>query len=292
MTTWQMLLDWAFVREAFVAAAAVGLVTALLSVVVVLKRMAFIGQGISHAGFGGYGTALLLGLSPAGTQALTVGFCLVAGLGIGLLVRRRRVEPDTAIGILLVGAMAWGALAQNLRDALRDVEWYVNTFNPQRYAPGWEQMLFGSPLVVGAHGMWAALAMAAIVLIVGALLFKEIVFWAFDEPASRVFGVPSAFIYYLMLLLLAGVVVVGMQLVGFVLISALLILPGATALMLSRRLGVVMVLSVLFGVTGTLGGLIVSIEVGLRSGASMVAVLCALFVLMGVLRPLLPTTAR
>ena len=273
---WLVEHDW--VREAFVGATAVAIVCSLLSVLVVLKRMAFIGQGISHAGFGGYGLALLLGLAGWPQQGVVMGFCLAAALGIGYLARSRRVETDTAIGILLVAGMAFGVLMINLWQHLQTVDWYRRAVGGAAYSVRWETLLFGSPWTVGQAGMWVAIGMGAAVLICCALLFKELLLFTFDEVNSAAFGVRSGLMYYLVIVLLAMVVVVSMRLVGFVLVSAMLVLPGATALQLSRRLATVLVLSVSVGLVGTLGGLVINIELPtLRPGACIVMLLCAMF---------------
>ena len=164
MLTLSMLFARTYETQALVAAVAVGLVCSLLSVIVVLKRMAFIGQGISHAGFGGVGTAALLGFTGSiyhwQHDLIVLAFCLGTGLLIGVLSRARRIETDTAIGILLSATMAWGVLAQNLR-----VEWqtwpaYREFVGGGGYTPPWEAILFGSLLNVGEQGMWIAVVMS------------------------------------------------------------------------------------------------------------------------------------
>ncbi len=279
MLLWDQLQE-DYIRYALVSAAAVGLVCSLLSVVVVLKRMAFIGQGISHAGFGGLGVAMVLGVT-AGSMAeyaVVLVFCLATAIGIGALVRSGKVEVDTAIGVLLVFSMAFGVALVHLRLQLESWQPYYDWVGGPMYTVPWEQLLFGSPLMAGKQGMWWSLGMSGGVLAVCALVFKELVYFAFDEPAARVSGVRSGLIYYLMLSMLALVVVVGMRLVGFLLVSALLMMPGATALMLSRRLGPVLVMSAGVGLIGCLGGMVLSLRVGqLSPGASIVLVLFVLF---------------
>src|SRR6202043_2547700 len=117
-------------REALIVGVAVGTVCSILSVIVVLKRMAFIGEGIAHAGFGGMGTALVLGVTGSvgglGTwksDLVVLAFCLATALGIGALSRRRHVEADSAIGILLVASMAWGVLLIDLYPHLQRTDW-------------------------------------------------------------------------------------------------------------------------------------------------------------------------
>ncbi|MHB1156643.1 MAG: metal ABC transporter permease [Phycisphaerales bacterium] len=270
----------AYVQYAFVAAVAVGVVCSLLSVIVVLKRMAFIGQGVSHAGFGGYGLAVFLGLGTGATDAVIACFCLLTSLGIGYLVRRRKVEPDSAIGIVLVAGMALGVILQNLRIALYNVPWYRQAFGAHYATVSWEQLLFGSLLTVGPAGLWMSLILAAAVILICGLLYKELMYFAFDETAAQVHGIRTAWCYYLLLAILGLVVVVAMKLVGFILVSALLVIPGAAALAVGRRMRGTLLLAVVIGLIGSLGGLTLSIEVGqLSPGASIVAVLFAMFLL-------------
>jgi ABC-type Mn2+/Zn2+ transport system permease subunit len=108
-----------------------------------------------------------------------------------------------------------------------------------------------------------------------AALFKEILYYAFDPLMAEVSGVRVGFVHYLLMLLLAMTIVIGMRLAGNVLMTALLVLPGATALVLSRRLGVVMTISVIVGVVGCAGGLWLNHRVWsfLPSGPGIVLVL-------------------
>lgn len=271
-------------RNALIAGVAMGTVCSLLSVVVVLKRMAFIGEGIAHAGFGGMGTALFLGLTTAGvggmwkTDLVVLAFCLATAMAIGLLSRRRHIEADSAIGILLVAAMAWGVLLMDLRRTLGQTEWYARWFGPPRPGPSLEALLFGRILNIGPYEVWLALIAAMVILVVFAALFKEIIFYAFQETVSQVFGVRVAMVHYLMLAMVSVAIVLTVRLAGIVLVTALLVIPGTTANLLSRRLGRVMLYSWLVGMGGVVGGLILSLEAGnLSTGPCIVAVLCILF---------------
>jgi ABC-type Mn2+/Zn2+ transport system permease subunit len=278
------ILHYPYVLPALGAAMAVGIVCSLLSVLIVLKRMAFIGQGISHAGFGGMGTAALLGLTGMRydwRQDLIVGlFCIGTGFVIAAISRKRRVGIDAAIGILLAATMAWGVLMHNLRAVLADYPWYRQWVGGSGYTPPWEAILFGSPWTVGQDGMIGALVLCGVVVLVCALLYHRLLFFAFDETVARVHGVPSGWLYYLVLLLISAVIVVGIRLVGFILISALLIVPGSTALLISRRTSRVLVVALLVGVGCTTGGLLISLVADRFSpGACIVLLLTGVFAL-------------
>jgi ABC-type Mn2+/Zn2+ transport system permease subunit len=120
-----------------------------------------------------------------------------------------------------------------------------------------------------------------------AACFKEILFYCFDEEASRVFGVRTGPIHYLLLAILSLTIVLSMRLAGFVLVSAMLVIPGATAMLLSRRLKIVMFLSWAIGVGGTVSGILLSLELGsVSSGACIVGMLCLVFGLVFALKSL------
>ncbi len=279
MQSLDYLVNYAVFRQAFITGLAIAVVCSLLSVLVVFKRMAFIGQGISHAGFGGVGLAILVGVVATRAQDLLVlAFCVGTGVMIGVLSRRRQLETDTAIGIMLAGAMALGVLLADVSVMLQEHAWYRRIFGLAEARPSFETLLFGSLTNVSAADMYTAIALAAAVVLVMALLAKEMIFFAFDETAARVSGVPTGMIYYLLLVLLSVAIVMSIRLVGIVLVSALLVIPGATAALLSQRLGQVIAASLAVGLIGTLGGLVLSLEVGhLSSGPCIVLVLCGIF---------------
>jgi len=210
----------------------------VLSVIVVLRRWAFIGEGISHAGFGGIGTAWLLSLAfpllgaDLPVYAVAVIFCIGTAISIGFITRSGRVSSDAAIGIFLSGTLAWGFLA-------------LAVYNQQRGAAiGWERYLLGDIRIATTTAAISAVALAAAVLVTIAALRKEILAYCFDPMLAAVSGVRSGAIHYLLMVLLAIVVVIGMGIAGNLLIPALLVLPGATALLLSRRIASVMCISV------------------------------------------------
>lgn len=260
---------------AAVIAAAIAIACAVLSVFVVSRRWAFIGEGISHSGFGGAGTAWLLMLAfPAVFErawmpyAGVVVFSLGTALAIGYLTRRGRVDSDTAIGIFLVASLAWGFLAASLYLQQRETQ-----------PPGWATLLFGQMESKSWTFCLATVLACAGVVATVAFLGKEILAYSFDPDLAEATGVPVRFIHYLLMVLLALTIVLGVQVAGNVLVAALLVLPGATAMQLSRRLRTVLTASVLVGLGGALAGLAVRARwPAVPTGPAIVLVLFALFV--------------
>ncbi|MBX3389129.1 MAG: metal ABC transporter permease [Phycisphaeraceae bacterium] len=269
------------------AGLAIALFGGLLSVFVVMKRLAFIGQGISHAAFGGIGVAYVLGFGAAavggagGSGAafsaqlgIVFLFCLFAALQIGFLTSgdsgrrggRGRAQADTAIGIVLVASMGLGSLLLHIAE------------KQQRVATvSWESLLFGSIVSVSEADAWAAGVVA--LLIVGGLFLvrRPLTFWTFDEPAAAAFGVNAGLMRFVLLVMLALATVTAMKLAGVVLATAMLVLPAAAAVQFSQRAGTVTVLSVLFALCAVACGMVLSFEFDWPTGASIVLVLAALF---------------
>jgi zinc transport system permease protein len=264
-----------------IAAIAIAVLCALLSPFVVLKRLSFVGQGISHAAFGGVGLysvlsalGLAVAATPAGRFSIVLLFCLACALLIAALSQRGPASADTVIGIVLVGAMTLGAILTQFATTLGR--------GHARFVPvAWESILFGSIASAGwteALISWAVLALIALALFSAR---RQLYFWAFDEPAAPAFGVHAPRMKLLLVVLLTLAIVTAMKIAGVVLATALLILPGAAALHLSDRLRSVIGLSIAICVTGVCLGLVLSFEVlggnVIPPGAGIVAVLVLLY---------------
>ena len=232
------------------ATTAIAAACACLSVFVVSRRWAFIGEGISHSGFGGAGVAWLIMLAAPGmTQQAWLPytsatlFCLATAIAIGWLSRGNRVSSDTAIGIFLVASLAFGFLAQQVFRHVRGADPY-----------GFTDYLFGRTEGVSTSYALAAVCVSALVILTLVSLRKEILYYCFDPLMAEASGVRAGFIHYLMMILLALTVIVGMQITGSVLVTALLVLPGATAGLLARRLGSVVTISIGAALIGAVAG--------------------------------------
>lgn len=261
------------ILNSLIAAGAMGIACAVLSVFVVSRRWAFIGEGIGHAGFGGAGTVWLLSLLiPAWDQQPiiyggVVAFCIATALAIGWVTRRQRVSSDTAVGIFLVASLAWGFLGSSIYTHFRQT-------SPQ----GFGDFLFGNFSMISSTHAISSVMICAAVLLVLTMLGKEIVYYCFDPAMAEVSGVRAGFIHYLMMILLAMTIIIGIPIAGSVLVTALLVLPGATAMMLSQKLKTVMGLSVLLGLVSALAG--TAISAGFRylpAGPMMVLILFLIF---------------
>jgi ABC-type Mn2+/Zn2+ transport system permease subunit len=254
----------------------VAVACALLSVFVVSRRWAFIGEGIGHSGFGGAGTAWLLALAfpalntPGVVYAGVVVFCLATGLAIAYLGRPRGgTNIDAVIGIFLVASVAWGFLAQEL---------YRQRFGDK--PAGFENFLFGRMHDVSPQFAAATVLLCAAVVVTVLMLGKEIVYYCFDPAMAEASGVRSGFVHYLLILMVALTIVAGARVAGSVLVTALLVLPGATALLLSDKLRTTVAGAVVVGLAGAAAALLVRWRYPrLPMGPIIVLAMFALFLL-------------
>ena len=271
--------DSSSIGSALLVAVSLAIACAVLSVFVVSRRWAFIGEGISHSGFGGAGTVWLLALAfPAlgamwAVYAGVVVACLATGAGIAYFSRARpgaaqRTSTDAVIGIFLVASVAWGLLAQQVYRKSRGA------------APaGFDDFFLGDTTGLSPQFALAAALVCAAVVAVVVLLGKEIVYYCFDPAMAAASGVPAGLVHYLLILLVTLTIVVGARVAGSILVTALLVLPGATAGLLSDRLRTTLAAAVGVGLLGAAGGTLVRLRWPfVPTGPAIVLVMFAAFV--------------
>lgn len=252
-------LGYTFMQTGLIAATLVGLACAALGVYVVLRRMAFIGDALAHTILPGVVAAYLAGWNLT-LGALGAG--LLTALGIGWFSRRQALREDTAIGILFTGMFALGILLMSTVRSFRD----------------FTHILFGNLLGVTAGDLWLMAGVTGLVLAALWLFDKELELTSFDPTHAEAIGLRADLIRYGLLALLALTVVTGIQVVGVVLTSALLITPAATASLLTQRLPRMIALSALVAVGAGVVGLYTSYYFDVASGASIVLACTACFV--------------
>jgi zinc transport system permease protein len=253
MLSWETIY---YLRFFLMAGPLIGAMCSLLSVYVVLRKMALISEGVSHAGFGGIAVAILLGYYFAALdsffwQTLIIGaFCLATAGLIGWVARRKRVSEDSAIGIFLAATVAVGMLLIQYRTMLPPV------FGPDGMPrslppPGLEALLFGQFSQVVAEDVAVLAAGAVVIFGIVFALYHEFLYTTLDEEMARINGVNTRLINTLLLFMISLVICVCVRMVGFLMITALMIVPGATAAMMSRRFAGVLLASLVIGTVGT-----------------------------------------
>lgn len=259
-------LAYPFMQRALVTAVLVGVICAVMGSFLLVKRWSLMGDAISHAVLPGIVGALLLGI-PYFVGALATG--LLTALGIGAVERNTRIKSDAAMGIMFVSAFALGLVM------ISRIEAFVDVFH----------ILFGNVLGVRTADLWLAAGAGVIIVLAVALFYKELLFWAFDPVMAQVNGLPTRAIHYLVMLLLSIAIVASLQAVGIVLVIAMLITPAATAFLLTRRFGAMILTATGVGVFSAVTGLYLSYYLDVASGAAMVLVSSLLFGLAVFLSP-------
>jgi zinc transport system permease protein len=245
-------LQYEFMRNALMAGLLAAVACGIVGVYVVVKRIVFISGGIAHASFGGIGLGYFLGINPI-VGALF--FSLASGLAIGGITRKTRLPADTAIGVLWAVGMALGVIFIYLTPG---------------YAPDLMSYLFGNILTVPTQDILMMLILDAVIIGIVVALYKEYLILSFDEEYGIAIGMPVERLYLLLLALIALTVVVLIRVVGMILVIALLTFPAAMARQFTHNMRTMMLLSVLFGFLFTMGGLWLSYELELPSGATIV----------------------
>lgn len=253
------ILSYGFMQRAFIAGTAMALFAGVISAFIVLRRVSFLGSGISHAAFGGVAIGFFLGINPLATALI---YCIAVAFAIEVISTKGRLAEDTAIGIFFSGSMAMGVVLISMSKS-----YTVDLFG----------YLFGSILAIGKEEAYMAVVMAAIGMIVFAIIMKDLLFMTFNEELALVNGIPVRLIKAVFLLAMAVAIVIGIRVVGIILISALLVIPGATAKLLTQRFYGILIISSFVAVMSTISGLITAYVYDLAPGGTIVLLLSAFF---------------
>ena len=254
-------LTLGFFVRALVASAMVGLVCAVVGTYVVLRGIAFIGDAIAHASFPGVVAAYLLAVPfYLGAAVAAVG----TALAIGYVTKRAGIRQDTAIGVLFAGTFALGVF---MFSAI------------QGYVADLFSFLFGNVLAISPQDLVALVVLGLGVLVVVALLWKELLYATFDPLGAAASGIPVERLEYLFLALVALTIVVSLQAVGIILVVAMLVTPAATAQMLTVRFTRLMAVAAIVGISSAIIGLYLSYWLDVASGATIVLVQTGMFLL-------------
>lgn len=260
----QFLLNpfaYAFMQRGLIAAVLVGMLCAVIGCFVVLRGMAFLGDAMAHAILPGVAVAYLL------QGNLLVGAliaAIVVALGISLFSKNGTIKEDTAIGIFFAAALSLGvAIISGIRS----------------YAVDLSHILFGNVLGVSIADVWMTALLSLIVLTTVIVLFKPFMVISFDPVLAATLRMPAGLLRTILLVLIALTVVISMQTVGVGLVAAMLVTPGATAYLMTRRLSKMLIVSALLGAAASISGLYLSYYLNIASGAAIVLCSTLFFIL-------------
>ena len=265
--TLQYYWTFPFVRYALIVGVLIALCSSLFGVTLVLKRLSYLGDGLSHVAFGAMSVATVLRLADSLLLVLPVTvLCAVLLLRGG---RSAKIRGDAFLGILSVGALALGYLVVNLFSATPNLAGDVCS------------TLFGSTSILTLTGAEVRLCavLAVVVLLLFLLLYHKIFAVTFDKAFARACGMGAGRWQLLLAVLIAVIIVLAMYLVGSLLISALILFPALAAMRVCRSFLGVTVCAAVFSVVCAAGGILTAVLAGTPVGATIVAVDLAGFLL-------------
>ena len=266
-------LEYPFVRYAIVAAMLISLCSALVGVILVLKRYSYIGDGLSHVAFGAMSIALVLGMIQQ-KMYLVFPITTVAAILILKSGQNKRVQGDAIVGMVSTGALALGYLLMNLFPPTANISGDVCS------------TLFGSTsiLTLSKAEVWLCVITSIIVLIIFVMLYPKIFAVTFDENFSKATGLKADQINLILAVIIAVIVVLAMNLVGSLLISALVIFPALSVMQLFKSFKAVLIGAAVLSEICTVTGMLVAILCSTPVGATIVTVDIIAFIICWLIR--------
>jgi zinc transport system permease protein len=245
------LLEYAFMRRAFVVGVLLAIIIPCIGIVVVLKRLSMIGDALSHSSLAGVAAGLVMGINPILGAGIT---CIVAALSIETIRKKMPQYADISIAVILSTSVgAAGVLSGFVKNAAN-----FNSF------------LFGSIVAFSDFEMTLVVCVSFTVMLMFVLLYKELFFIAFDERAARLAGVPVRMVNNIFTVLTAVTVSVASRTVGVLIVSSMMVIPVACAMQFRVSYKRTVAYSICFAVAFTVTGLYVSYYARLKPGGTIV----------------------
>ena len=263
--------QYPFVRYALIAGVLIALCSSLLGVILVLKRFSYIGDGLSHIAFGAMAVAAVMNLTNNMPLVLLVTIlCAVLLLRGG---QNAKIKGDAALAMISVGSLASGYLIMNLFSTSANISGDVCS------------TLFGSTsiLTLSAYDVWACVILSIVVVVAFIVLYHKIFAVTFDETFAKATGMKVEAYNLFLAVLTAVIIVLAMNLVGSLLISALVIFPAVSAMRVFRSFKAVMLCAAVISVICAVLGILTSILAGTPVGSTIVAVNIAMLTVFAVL---------
>jgi zinc transport system permease protein len=247
-------LQFEFMRNALIAGFLASIICGVMGTLVVVNRIVFLSGGIAHASYGGIGLAFFFGIP---YLVGTLGFTLAAAMLMAWVTIQSKYRTDTIIGVIWALGMAFGIVLVDLTPG-----YHVDLMS----------YLFGSILTVPSGELQLMLVMAIIIPVLVAIYYKDLLALSYDEEFARIRGVPVRRLYFMFIGILAVAIVLIIQVVGLILVIALLTIPPFMMEKYARSMAQMMIGSSLLGVVFTLSGLWLSYGFDLTSGAAIILV--------------------
>jgi zinc transport system permease protein len=246
-----MLLQYDFMRKAFIVGILLAIIVPCIGLIVVLRRLSMTGDALSHMSLAGVAFGLIIGINPVLGATLA---CIVAAFGIELIRKRFNKYSEMAIAIIMSAGVGLAGVLSGF---------VSNTSN-------FNSFLFGSIVAITNFELIMVVIISVIVIITFVLLYKELMYMAFDEKSAKMAGVPVRPINIIFTVLTALTVSVASRTVGALIISSLMVIPTACAMQYGKSYKQTLFYSIIFAVIFTIIGLTVSYYQGLKPGGTIV----------------------
>ena len=265
--TLAMYFSFSFVRYAFIVGVLISLCSSLLGVTLVLKRFSFIGDGLSHVAFGGICIASVLNIS--NNMFLVLPITILSAILLLRTGRNKKIQGDAAIAMISVGSLAIGYLLMNVFSVSSNLTGDVCS------------TLFGSTsiLTLSKAEVWLCTVLSILVIIAFVLFYNKIFAVTFDEAFAQAVGTHASAYNLVIAIIIAIIIVLAMNLVGSLLISALVIFPALSAMRIFKSFKSVTICSAAISVFCSVTGILISIMSGTPVGSTIVAVDIAAFLI-------------
>ncbi len=250
--------QYAFMRDAMLVGAVVGAVCAVLSCYLVLKGWSLMGDAISHAVLPGIVIAYAVG-APLALGAFASG--LLCAVATGFIKANSRVKEDTVMGVVFTGLFAFGLVL----------------FTKVKSDLHLDHILFGNILGIERRDLIESVVVATVTLVIVLALRRDLLLFCFDPSHARAIGLPTGFLNYLLLALLAATIVAALKAVGIILVIAMLVTPGCIAYLLTDRFSRMLWIATASAVFSSLAGVYVSFFIDGSTAACMVLVQTLIF---------------
>ena len=267
-----MYLQYPFVQYALIVGVAVALCASLLGVTLVLKRFSFIGDGLSHVAFGAMAIASVLNLS--NNMLIVLPVTIIAAILLLRTGSKTVIKGDAAIAMISVGALAFGYMIMNIFSVSSNLSGDVCT------------TLFGSTSILTLKDteVWISVGLSVVVVILFIIFYNKIFAVTFDEDFAMAVGTKANAYNLLIAVVIAVIIVLAMNLVGSLLISALVIFPALSAMRLFKSFLKVTICSAVISVICALLGMLISIVAGTPVGSTIVAMDVVVFLICWLIR--------
>lgn len=245
------MLQYEFMRRAFIVGILLATIIPCIGVTIVLKRLSMMGDALSHTSLAGVALGLILGINPIlGAIMVTV----FSGFGIDFIRKKFPKYSEISISIVMSAGVGLAGVLSGFAGN----------------SSGFSSFLFGSIVAITDFELYLVIALAVSVMVTFVLLYKELMYMSFDESGARLVGIPIKSINFIITIMTALTVSIASRTVGALIVSSMMVIPVACAMRFSSSYNMTVILSVIFAICFTVVGLTLSFYLGLKPGGTIV----------------------